>query len=510
MSTNTNSTEFSKLRSLFFPIYSHEIKKIVPMGLMMILITFNFWIGHNSKDIIIISAPESGAEAINFLKVGVFICSLIFVMGYTWMANAMTQRTIFYTILSFFAVFVLVFAYFIYPNQDTFHLSVAEVSALKIAHPHIKWLFPVVGYWGFSLFYIFSEMWSGVVINLLFWQFANQITTVEQSKRFYMLYSMFNGLGTILSGLFVSSYATEKKQMASEAMDMVAYGETLQEMMLCFAISCLLIMFTFKWINDNAVEENFRYHPEAEDSKQKPKVKLSFFQSFKYILTSKYIGLIAVIGISYNICINLVEVTWKSQVKELYHGPLAMQGFFGNVTIKMGIITVLISLVGSHFLRRISWRRSALVTPAVIFVTGLFFFGLTVFDDTLSPMAISVGLTPLLMSVMVGKWNNLLSKSCKYSFFNVTREMAYIPLDPELKVKGKAAVDVLSGRVGKLGGSAIQGALLFITTGSQLSIAPYIAIILMIVLAVWVWSIYSLNNKFLTLAYGKKEDKTVQ
>jgi AAA family ATP:ADP antiporter len=210
------------------------------------------------------------------------------------------------------------------------------------------------------------------------------------------------------------------------------------------------------------------------------------------------------------VCINLVEVTWKSQVKQLHHTPLAVQGFFGDVTIKMGIITFLISLVGSHFIRKISWRRSALVTPVVIFITGMCFFALTIFDNTLSPIALSFGLTPLLMSVMVGQWNNLLSKSCKYSFFNVTREMSYIPLDPELKVKGKAAVDVMSGRVGKLGGSAIQGVLLFITTGSQLSIAPYVAIILMLVLGIWAWSICSLNKKFLTLAYGKEEEKTIQ
>lgn len=504
MSTSVSPEKpFSKLRSLLFPVHSHEFKKILPMGLMMILIIFNFWVAHNSKDIIIISAPESGAEVIHFLKIGVFVVSMLFVMIYTWVSNILTQRTIFYTIISLFMVFFLAFAFFIYPNQHILHMTPQKVLHLKHLYPHFKWFIPVMGYWGFSLFYIFSEMWSVLVITLLFWQFANQITTVEQSKRCYMLFGMFNGIGTIIAGYFSLIYAKPKK---GDTFDIISYGHTIQEMFLFFAASCILIMFIFYWINKYAVREEEHYHSK-KGKETKNKISLSFVESFKHILSSRYVGFIAIMTICYNVGINFVEVTWKSQIKMLHQTHHSFQGYLGNVTIYMGIITFAMGLIGLHFVRRVSWRRSALVTPIIVGITGFAFFILILFDQSFSPLISFLGISPLVLSVWVGQSNNLLSKSCKFSFFNVTREMAYIPLDPELKVKGKAAVDIMGGRIGKLGGSFVQGFLLSLTTlGTQTSIAPYLLVLLALVLILWIMAICGLNKEFLYVAYGKKAD----
>ena len=47
-------------------------------------------------------------------------------------------------------------------------------------------------------------------------------------------------------------------------------------------------------------------------------VKMGLRKNFSYLAKSKYLICIAVIVVMYNIAINLVEVVWKDQVKQLY------------------------------------------------------------------------------------------------------------------------------------------------------------------------------------------------
>ena len=79
--------------------------------------------------------------------------------------------------------------------------------------------------------------------------------------------------------------------------------------------------------------------------------------------------------------------------------------------------------------------------------------------------------------------------------------MAYIPLDQEQKVKGKAAIDVVGARLGKSGGSIIQQGLL-VVFGSIAAITPYVAIILMAFIVAWMFAVRSLSRQFLALTSG--------
>ena len=59
----------------------------------------------------------------------------------------------------------------------------------------------------------------------------------------------------------------------------------------------------------------------------------------------------------------------------------------------------------------------------MIGVTGLSFFALNVFSDFFNPITAALGTTPLMMAVIVGAAQNILSKSSKYSLFDPCKEM---------------------------------------------------------------------------------------
>ena len=97
----------------------------------------------------------------------------------------------------------------------------------------------------------------------------------------------------------------------------------------------------------------------------------------------------------------------------------------------------------------------------MIGVTGISFFALQLFGPAFAPLVAKLGTTPLMLAVLAGAAQNILSKSSKYSLFDPCKEMAYIPLDQESKTKGKAAVEVVGNPLGKSGGSLIQQLLIF-------------------------------------------------
>ena len=77
--------------------------------------------------------------------------------------------------------------------------------------------------------------------------------------------------------------------------------------------------------------------------------------------------------------------------------------------------------------------------------------------------------------------------------FDPTKEMAYIPLDDEYKSKGKAAVDVIGGRLGKAGGGFVASNLMFITAGSTIDVAPYLSIGVVVMVFCWIIAVKKLH-----------------
>lgn len=230
---------------------------------------------------------------------------------------------------------------------------------------------------------------------------------------------------------------------------------------------------------------------------------MSLRESAKFLMDSSYIRDLAALVISYGMCINIVEVSWKAKLKLAYPDPNAYSAFMGNFSSATGSITLIMMLIGRTIFQKFGWRKAALVTPTMIGITGISFFALQLFAPLVAPIVAQLGTTPLMLAVFAGAAQNILSKSSKYSLFDPCKEMAFIPLDQDSKTKGKAAVEVIGNPLGKSGGSLIQQVLIF-AVGSLAAATPYLAAILCILLFGWFKSVDSLATQFEAVMEGDK------
>jgi AAA family ATP:ADP antiporter len=72
-----------------------------------------------------------------------------------------------------------------------------------------RWAGPIaiLRNWTFCLFYVMAELWGSVVVSVLFWGFANQITTVEEASQFYPLFGLGANVALIFSGQAVKYFS---------------------------------------------------------------------------------------------------------------------------------------------------------------------------------------------------------------------------------------------------------------------------------------------------------------
>lgn len=495
MSSDKNAPQFSKLRSMFFPIHTYELKKVLPMSMIFFFILFNYTCSRNAKDALIITAKGSGAEALSFLKLFcVTPAAILFMVLYAKASNVFSRQNLFYVTMLPFVLFFGAFGFFMYPNKELLHPSMEYIAHLQETLPRFRWLFSIYGNWTYSLFYVLSELWGSATLSLLFWQFANQVTRIPEAKRFYAFFGLIAQVSLMLSGWF-GDYCSNIKHKVAPGVDPWEISlYWLTGTMFVFGIFTMLI---YRWMHTSVLTDK-RFYDEAEVSgkTKKSKPKVSLIDSFKIIFTSPYLGLIAVLVIAYGVTVNFIEAVWKSQIGLLYTNPNDYSIFANKYTFYTGIATMIMMIVGGNILRVFRWFTAAVITPLTMLIAGGAFFAFVLFRDQLTPMIQRFGTSPVVVAVFMGAGVVMMTKATKYALFDLTKEMAYIPLDEDMKVKGKAVVDVVGGRLGKSGGAGFQALLFLIMPGATFfQISPYVAGAFFFVAIAWVVAVKSLSKR---------------
>lgn len=480
-------------RKALWPIQSYELKKILPLLFMKFFISFTYGILTTMKDAFVVTAKGSGAEVIPILK-GWIVLPIAFgaTLLYTKLSNVFRRSVLFYGIILFFMAFIGLYGFVLYPNLDALspHAS-ADWLVEKLGHHNAHWV-AIYRNWVPSIFFVTAELWGQIVIFLLFWGFVNHICNFTEAKRCYNLFIAGGDLAQMFTGPVVCYFTA---RFLGEH-----FGIGLK-MLVCIVLffGCMIMALHFLLTRKILKTDERLYQPQQENQPLEMKTKLSLFNSLSFIAKSPYLRYIAVMVVAYGLTINLTEVTWKANLKLAFPETGAYQNFMATVSSSVGVCSFIITLFFSGMLiRRLGWNFCAQLPPIVIGSTSLIFLLLFLNPSWLQSLVGTFNTTPLLLIVAFGAFQNVASKVMKYAFFDATKEMSYIPLDQESKVKGKAAIDVVGSRLGKSGAAWIQIVLIQMAgTGSILSITHFLLPLIACTVLFWIFSVRALNKEFI-------------
>lgn len=499
--TTTQPKEFSKLRAFFWPIHRHELKKFVPMSFLMFFILFVYTLVRDLKDAFLqyrshIAFGLKGTPLISALKFWyVFPCAILAVMLFTWLIDKFGSEKTFYIIITFFITFFAIFGLFIYPNLDVLIIPAEQIANILRYCPIPTHTFlTCIFNWPITLFYVFSEIWGTMAISSLFWQFANATTMRNEVKRFFGLFPIIGNIGS-----YVAAEAIEK---ASKNLN----DRNILFLMLCACLSGVLALVMYTLINKWVLTDVRCFDP-SQIKRKKKKEKVSIMEGFKILFTNSYMGLVAMLVVGYGMAINFSEVVLKDQMRTLCTTQGEYMHMYSSMSKMISLLTIFVTIFASNILRRCKWKTAALVTPAIFLIAGSIFFGISLYNKYISSQLF--GFSALAIAVWAGIVQDSMAKSVKYTLFDTTKSMAYIPLDEDAKTKGQAAVEVVGGRAGKAGASFIQQFMYAFSPDVMNNVIAIVAIFAASVIG-WIVSVFRLSGKYEAAVAEQNEPEPVK
>lgn len=364
-------------------------------------------------------------EVLYYLKVfAVMPYIILLTILYSKITKTVDRDTRFNIVVGYFLAFFTLSALFFIPNLHMLQLDRLGDFLIE-NYPKMKGLWEAIRYWPLSLLYVHGEAWGTLVLSVLFWTFVNEITNSKQAKRFYTFLSLGASIGLMVAGVFVK-----------------AFKNTFDLQLVFVAVFTALLLVIY-----NLFARDIRTNPVLYQVVQKPKAKkakMSLWQSMEFLIKSSYLAHIAVLVLCYNMFISLFESVWKNSIKELLvstNDPTISAVIYGDQNIYSGVVTIILTLFLSAPIMRKGWRFAASFTPIVALICTVIFFVFLFFQNSLEFITNLFEMSPIKIAVMVGLLNVVFIKSAKYILFDTTKERAYIPLDEESRVRGKAAVD---------------------------------------------------------------------
>lgn len=459
-------------RRLAFPVKREEWKLFGFMFLIVCFVNVNFSILRSMRNALVVADSGGSAAFIPYFELfGTFPASILLTWALSRLMRVFSLRFIFSATMLFFLAFFLIFAFWIYPHREAIHAVLEAKLGFLFGLTHFKVIFT---HWPDMVFYIMSELWKVALLSVIFWGFINQHLSMDEAKRFYPPLMLGSSIGTILAGP-LTVFCTSQMSWNLLQLSTLRWQHSLYLLTFSLILCGLLSLAAFNSLFKKLQPRDLQPTPAPEESKKEPfsRKLLSLSSSVRYLLKSPYLSSLLFIVVAEYISYALGELIFLQTLKEVYPAPSDYCQYLGNLSLWTGIITAVSALILTpYLLDRYGWGRSSLITPALMVLLSFAFFAVI----CLGKAGIFPGASPLPIAVLLGSLHFCIGRAAKYTIFDSTKELAFIPLDQEGQVKGKLIIDGIGSRLGR-GASSFLSILLFLVMGGPSESALFAGIL---------------------------------
>jgi AAA family ATP:ADP antiporter len=303
-------------------------------------------------------------------------------------------------------------------------------------------------------FYIFVDLF-GVVMVEQFWSLANSVYGTQDGKKWYGLVGtgglIGGAVGSATAGLLIKSTSLQTR-------DLLLVGA---------AIVLIILLLTW-WLDRQNIFENTSIQSRTPAKKR----------GWRYLIKSRYLMLIAAVLLMVQLVSPMIEFQFMHIIEDRYTErearTEALSFFFSLLSAFAITVNLLITPI---LLRRFGVLAGLLVQPVVMFFSTFGFM-----------------LNPGLWSASIMKISD---RGLSYSINRASKELLYIPVDPDVMYQVKSWIDMFGYRTFK-----IFGALIIIALAQSAELMPVMIDlnwIIMLGCVIWIGFLVVLYRDYLAI-----------
>lgn len=424
---------------------------------LVTVLTLAFSVLRSARNALAVADFGGSAAIVPYYELfGTLPASIILAWGLSRLLRRAPIEKVFYIVLCLFIVFFLTFSFIVYPLWRTH-------SPLWLQSE--SYLLCSLSYATIGLFFVVAELWKVGMISILLWGFVNNNFSFTNAKASYAPLMLGTSLGGSLAGPFIFYASTFTPEWLSNYAFDPWHAAFSFEMLLIALIGAISAVLFFL-LENSLPRKGFVKHSSSVGLKD----------SLTTTAKTPLLYCLALIVLTDYLSYSLFEVIFLDALKTGYPSPLEYNSIMGYLSLWSGILTAAASLLGPLIIKRLSWTAAAIATPLSVVMLATPFLGM-----------ISLGYSSE-SALACGCICYCFCRATKYALLDSAKEMAYIPLEEIVRIKGKLAIEGIASRSGRAMASVMSLSLIG-TFGGVSASAPASLGVFLVVSSAWLRSV---------------------